>query len=47
VTAVHFVGLGTMGSALSVGLRARGAARAGAKLAAVLIIDGIRADWRW
>jgi hypothetical protein len=38
VTAAGFVGLG---SALSAHLDARGAARVGAKLAAVLIIDGI------
>jgi 3-hydroxyisobutyrate dehydrogenase-like beta-hydroxyacid dehydrogenase len=41
VTAAGFVGLGTMGSAPSARLRARGAARIGAKLAAVVIIDGI------
>ena len=40
MTAAGFVGLGTMGSALSARLRARGAARIGAKLA-VLITDGI------
>jgi 3-hydroxyisobutyrate dehydrogenase-like beta-hydroxyacid dehydrogenase len=41
VSAAGFVGLGTMGSALSTRLRARGAARIGAQLAAVLITDGI------
>jgi len=41
VTAAGFVGLGTMGSVPSARLRARGAARIGAKLAAVLITDGI------
>ena len=38
MTAAGFVGLGT---ALSARLRARGAARIGAKLTAVLITDGI------
>jgi hypothetical protein len=41
VTAAGSVGLGTMGSTPSARLRARGAARIGAKLAAVLITDGI------
>jgi len=41
VTAVGFVGLGTMDSAPSARLHARGAARVGAKLAAVLTTDDI------
>ena len=41
MTAADFVGLGTMGSALSARLHARGAARVGAKLAAVLTTDDI------
>jgi len=41
VTAAGFVGLGTMGSALSARLNARGAARVGAKLATAAITDGI------